>query len=181
MIFPLILGQSAVGFEPLKLRDYKPINLAKGTFLKVVSKRELSTKLLREGDEILMISPCDVYLEESNIIPEGSLFTGYVAEIREPVQGTNAAMKIIMTKITLPDGMQYKIQGYITHSEKDYLGGEMTAPMYYDRVPHYTTHFKGVTQWAPTQVYFWGEHTVIKPGEELFLVLTDKVNIYSQE
>ena len=81
------------------LRNYKSINIAKGSFLKAISQRTISTSTVKVGDIEYFINPADVFIGTSNVIPKNSVYLGEVQEVLEAVEGVNAAMKI---KISLP-------------------------------------------------------------------------------
>ncbi|MBQ7450507.1 hypothetical protein IJS77_03745 [bacterium] len=169
--------------DDIDLRPAKTVYLPKGTFIKVTNIKEMSSQFLDEGDEVAMMSTFDVYIGETNVIPQKSIFFGTVEKIREPVQGTNAAIIIKMDKFTTPNGMTYDINGYISPNGTDlFIGGERTAPLYYTKMPHYT-HWKmnrwkiGASQYCETNTRMYGVHTTIRPGAELLLVLQENFDL----
>ena len=155
----------------------KAVSIREGTFIKVTVPNEISTLLYDKGDKVCVYNSTDVYLYETNAIPEGSVICGYVEDLLEPVQGRNAAIKIRMTKIITTDKRIYDIDAYIYSPNNNYFGGEETPPAYYQKVPHYSTCYKPMLQYAPINVYQPGTHTVIKPGSELLLILNQPAEI----
>ena len=165
--------------DEVQLRPAKSISLPKGTLIKIHNIKELSSILLDEGDSVSMIAPTDVYVGETNLIPRNTVFYGTIEKLREPVQGTNAAIIIKMNKMVTPEGLTYEINGYVSaDGSNTTLGGERTPPLYYAKMPHYTnwklTKWRvGAAQYCETNTRQFGAHTIIKPGAELFLILQD--------
>ena len=169
--------------DNINLRPQKSLYLPKGSFIKVTNVKEFVSQYTDAGDEIIMTSTFDVYLGETNLIPQKTVFYGTVEKVREPVQGTNAAIYIKMNKMVTPDGITYPISGYISaNGTQNYLGGERTAPLYYVRMPHYT-HWKmnrwkiGAAQYCETNTRNFGEHITVKPGAELILTLDENLEL----
>lgn len=157
--------------EP-QLRDYDGIEIPKGTFIPVMNTQEISTAYSDEGTAVRFISTNDLYLYETNIIPRETEFYGYVEKINEPVIGTNGSMIIKITKLKLADGFEIPIKAYIYTSNNNLLGGELTAPASFDKMPHYQQGFwLGTTQFVPGATRRMGEHTVIAAGADLMLIL----------
>ena len=88
--------------------------LEKGTFILVNATKILSTETLQEGDLVYFISPADVWVDETKIIPKDTIFTGYVEMLKMPIKGINAAIKFKITHITLPNGETKEFSGKIT-------------------------------------------------------------------
>ncbi len=154
------------------------IIIKKGTFLKVMSERQISTQEADIDDGVSFINAYDMYVEDTNAIPQNSVFYGIIEDLKEPVQGTNGALKIKITKFITPDKRTVPIDGYIYNENDNYIGGELTAPMYYSKTPHYIEGFGGgVLQYSPVNIRHPGKHTVIKPGAELFLILNSDLKI----
>ena len=169
--------------DNLNLRPQKTLYLPKGTFIKVTNVKEIVSQFTDAGDEVVLTSTFDVYLGETNLIPQKTVFYGTVEKVREPVQGTNATISIKVNKMITPDGVEYSVSGYISaNGSQNFLGGEMTAPLYYVRMPHYS-HWKmnrwkvGAAQYCPTNTRMFGNHVIIKPGAELMLVLDENLEL----
>ncbi len=164
----------------LPMRDYDEIELAKGTFIPVINIQDISTEYCPEGYKVKFIASNDLFLHETNIIPKGTEFTGYVEEIHEPVIGTNASMKIRINKMLLSDTFEIPIKGYIYTSNNNMIGGGLTAPAEYVKVPHYQQKFQGrfwshrgaTLQIRPGGKRLMGEHTRLNAGEEGIIILT---------
>ena len=169
--------------DEIKLRPAKTLYLPKGTLVKIYNVKELSSALLDEGDEVTMLNAFDVYMGETNLIPEKTVFYGNIEKLREPVQGTNAEITIHITKMVTPDGIPYNISGYVSANGSDTsIGGGRTPALYYTKMPHYTgwrmTKWKvGAAQYCETNTRQFGTHTIIKPGAELFLILQDNFDL----
>ena len=155
----------------------KAVALREGTFIKVTVPTEISTLLYDIGDKVCVYNSSDIYIYETNAFPQGSLICGYVEDLLEPVQGRNAAIKIRMNKVITPDKRVYDINAYLYSANDNYFGGEQTPPLYYQKVPHYSSSFKPMLQYAPINVFEPGNHTVIKPGSELLLILNEPAEI----
>lgn len=169
--------------EDIELRPQKTFFLPKGTFIKLQNIKEITSLTLDEGDEITMLNASDIYVAETKIIPEKTIFYGYVEKIHEPVQGTNAGIIIKMEKMITPEGHEYQINGYLSgNGSNKIIGGDIAPPLYYAKMPHYTkwklTRWKvGAGQYCETNTRQFGTHTVIKAGAELFLILQENFNL----
>ena len=82
----------------LNMRGYDEITLPQGTFIPVLNTQEISTETCPEGYKVKFIATNDLFMYETNIIPRDTEFYGYIEKINEPVVGTNASMKIKITK-----------------------------------------------------------------------------------
>lgn len=182
LITPPVLGED-YSIDNINLRPSKIVYLPKGSFIKLTNIKEISSKFADAGDEVVMSSTFDVYIGETNIIPQKSIFYGTIEKVREPVQGTNASITIKMDKMVTPNGISYPLNGYISQNGTNLsLGGDRTAPLYYTRMPHYTkwsmNRWKiGATQYCETNTRVFGTHITVKPGAELILVLQDNLEL----
>ncbi|MGM9994381.1 MAG: hypothetical protein ACI37R_06600 [Candidatus Avigastranaerophilus sp.] len=148
-----------------------------GTFIKVMVPEEISTLTSDIGDEVWFINTQDMYIYETNAIPENTKIYGEVEDVKEPVQGRDATLKIRIYKMITPDKKVYRIKGHIYSDNDNYIGGKETAAVYYRKVPHYNFRLKPFLQAAPLKVLEMGRHTIVKPGEELFLIFEEDVPI----
>ena len=138
--------------------------------------KELKPHLL----SYIIILSTNLFLHETNIIPKGTEFYGYVEEIHEPVIGTHSSMKIRINKMILSDTFEIPIKGYIYTSNNNLIGGGLTAPAEYVKVPHYQQRFQGLfwttrgptLQIRPGGKRLMGEHTRVNAGEEGLIILT---------
>ncbi len=152
--------------------------IEKGTFLKAISPVEISTEEADVGDSVYFINTSDMYIGDINVIPKGSKLTGTVEDIREPVQGTNAAIKIKILNIITTDKKTIPVDAYLFGDNDNYIGGEMTPAAYYHRMPHYTKGWKaGVLQYTPSNIRSFGEHKVIKAGSEVLIILNEDLKL----
>lgn len=164
----------------LPMRDYDGIELITGTFIPVLNAQDISSEYCPEGYKVKFIATDDLFLHETNIIPRGTEFYGYIEKINEPVVGTHASMKIKITKLVLADTFEIPIKGYIYSSNGNLIGGGLTDPAEYVKVPHFQQRFQGRfwTHRAPTlQIRpgarrLMGQHIRINAGEEELIILT---------
>ena len=179
-IFTLVaLFTFAINISKADIYDNQvPVIIKKGTFVRVMSQREISTATSDIGDEVSFINTTDMYVNDTNAIPQNSILYGAIEDLKEPVQGTNAAMKIKITKIVTPSRKIISVNGYVSGSDDNYIGGELTSPLYYNKMPHYTAGWRGgVLQYAPLNIRSQGQHTTIKAGNEFFVVIMDDLKI----
>ena len=163
----------------LPMRDYDGIELPAGTFIPIINTQDISTEYCPEGYKVKFITTNDLFLHETNIIPKGTEFFVYVEEIHEPVVGTNASMKIRINKMLLSDTFEIPIRGYIYTSNDNLIGGGISAPAEYIKVPHYQQRFQGrfwshrgpTLQLRPGGKRLMGEHTRVNAGEEGLIIL----------
>ncbi len=168
LILPLFVTAEEIS-DSLKIR--------KGAFIKVMNPVEFSTLISDIGDELYFINTSDLFLYETNVLPQNTKIYGEVEDILEPVQGRDGAIKILINKIITPDKKIYKVKGHIYSENDNYIGGKPTQSIYYRKVPHYTMRMKPMLQAAPLNVLEQGKHTVVKPGAELFLILDEDLII----
>ena len=135
IILSLFIGVS-IASEP-KLRDYNEYQIPKGYFIPVMSLQEFSTAYTEEGEPLRFITTNDIYLFDKNVIPQGSKLTGYIEKKNEPIKGTNASMTVFINKLYLTDGYEVPIKAYINTAGGNKIGGELTQPLKYNKIPHY--------------------------------------------
>lgn len=150
--------------------EQKLLKIREGTFAKVMTRDEFSTLTADIGDEVTFINTQDMYVYETNAIPENTIFYGEIEDIREPVEGKDGSLKILIYKMITPDKKVYRLSGHIYSENDNYIGGKNTQSIYYHKVPHYNQGLKPMLQVAPLNVYEMGKHTVVKPGAELFVI-----------
>ncbi|MBQ2645011.1 hypothetical protein IJG14_05515 [bacterium] len=166
-------------YPPQDERPKESIILKAGTFLKVMNLRDINTFTGDIGDECEFVNVTDMFIGEFLIIPKSSHIYGTIEDIREPVQGNNAAIKIKIEKIVTPDeDKTYYVNGYIEGDSNFYIGGEQTAPAYYKTTAHYTEGWGGgILQMTPLNIYEFGKHTQIKAGQEVRVILVNDLKI----
>lgn len=164
----------------LEMRGYTEVTLPEGTFIPVINTQEISTETCPEGYKVKFIATNDLFMYETNIIPRNTEFYGYIEKINEPVVGTNASMKVKITKIIMKDGFEIPIRGYLYTSNSNLIGGELTPPAEWVKVPHYQSKFQGISwnhrgatlQLRPGGKRCMGQHTKISAGEQQIIILT---------
>ncbi len=192
----LIIGAIFIGINSTKaeneipnfqldMRSYNGITLPTGSFIPVVNLQGISTETCPEGYKVKFQGTNDLYINETNVIPRGTEFYGYIEKINEPIVGTNAALKIKITQLVFQDGYEIPIKGYLYNSNDNTFGGELTEPADYVRMPHYQKKFQGISwnhrgatlQIRPGGKRLMGQHTKIDAGERLIIVLTAPAEI----
>ena len=160
------------------LRDYDGIEIQKGAFIPVVNMQELSTAYSDAGAPAKFVASSDMYLYETIVVPKNTEFFGYVEKVNEPVVGTNGSMVIKVDKMRFVDGFEIPINGYIYSSNGNVIGGELTRPLKYDRMPHYQQGLgTGTLQYVPGAQRSMGDNTVVAAGAELMIILTKPVYV----
>lgn len=165
------------------LRGYDGIELAAGTFIPVINTAEVSTLNCDEGYPVKFIATSNLYLYETTVIPRETEFYGIVEEIRDPVVGTHASMKIRINRMVYTDGFEIPLKAYIYTPNNNIIGGELTEPAEYVKIPHYQKKFFSMRSWAPTlevrpgNKRKMGDHIAVKMGERCFIVLIEPITI----
>ena len=179
IIILLLTNFTLVG--AIQLRDYDEYDIPEGTHIPVISLQEFSTAYCEEGDSVSFLTTSDIFLYNKNIIPEGTKLTGYIEKKNEPIKGTNAAMKVFVNKMYLSDGYEIPIKAYIYTSNNNTIGGELTLPAKYIRMPHYQRwvmfRAMSVTQCVPGAERRMGEHVTISSGANLIVVLVAPIHM----
>ena len=175
----LLFSNFCFAAEP-QLRDYTEFDIPEGFHIPVISLQEFSTAYCEEGDKVSFKTTSDIYLYNKNVIPQGTVLTGYIDKKNEPIIGTNAAMKVFVNKMYLPDGYEVPIKSYIYTANNNLIGGELTPPASYIKIPHYQrwVMFRtfSTTQYVPGKQRKMGEHVTISSGADLLLVLTAPIH-----
>lgn len=163
----------------LEMREQDPVVLNAGTFIPVISAQEISTQYNSEGYKVKFIATTDLFMYETKIVPENTLFEGYIEKMNEPVIGTNASMIIRIAKMILPDGYELPMKGYIYTSNNNLIGGGVSEPENWIRMPHYQQRLKGTAtlQIKPGERRKMGEHTTLPSGLDLLIILTEPLEI----
>ena len=166
--------------EPV-LRGYDEYQIPAGYNIPIMSLQEFSTAYCEEGEPLNFITTTDIYIYETNIIPQGTKLTGFIDKKNEPVKGTNASMKVFINKMYLPDGFEMPIKAYIYTANDNLIGGELTPPLKWNKIPHYQrwSMFRamGVLQCVPGGERKMGEHVTIAAGANLTMVLVAPINM----
>ena len=187
IILTLICLCSIVFASEINLRDYDEYDIPEGTHIPVISLQEFSTAYCEEGDTVSFVTTSDIYLYNKNIIPEGTRLNGFIEKKNEPIIGTNAAMKVFVNKMYLTDGYEIPIKAYIYTANNNTIGGTLTPPAKYIRMPHYqrwtitvwTGHVRtmGTLQCVPGAERKMGEHITISSGADLIVVLVAPIHM----
>lgn len=165
----------------LKLRDYDEYQIPEGYHIPIMSLQEFSTAITEEGELLKFITTNDIFIFDKKIIPQNSKITGYIEKKNEPIRGTNASMKVFLNKLYLPDGYEIPIKAYIYTANNCKIGGELTEPETYNKIPHYQRwamfRAMGTVQYVPGDKRRMGEHVTISSGANLVLVLVAPINM----
>lgn len=181
ILFVLFIMNAVVSFavEDLQLRDYTPITIPKGTFVQVMNLQEFSTAYCDDTAKLKFAATEDTYLYDTNIIPKGTVIFGEIEKMNEPVVGTNASMIVKLTKLQLADGFEIPIKAYLaTSNGSTLMGGEVTKPKSYKKLPHYQEGlYKGTLMWVPGPELQMGEHLTIAAGASLLMIFEEPAYI----
>lgn len=165
----------------VELRDYDEFDIPTGTHIPVISLHEFSTAYCEEGDAVYFQTTLDIYLYNKDVIPAGTKLSGYIDKKNEPIVGTNAAMRVFVNKMYLPDGYEIPIKAYIYTANNNIIGGELTPPAKYLKMPHYQRwamfRAMGTLQCVPGAERRMGEHVTISSGADLIVVLTEPIHM----
>lgn len=185
----VISAQPALSAEiekvQLEMRNYDGVTLPEGTFIPVLNTQEISTETCPEGYKVKFVATNDLFMYETNIIPRDTEFYGYIEKINEPVVGTNASMRIKITKLVMTDGFEIPVKGYIYTSNNNLIGGGLTPPAEWVKMPHYQDRFQGIAwihrgatlQMRPGGTRMMGVHTKVPVGDQQIIVLTAPTEI----
>lgn len=162
----------------IEMRNYDGIEVPAGTFIPVISTQEVSTQYCPEGYKVKFRSSNDLFMYDTKIIPQDTEFYGYIEKLNEPIVGTHASMKIKMTKMVYADGYEVPIRGYIYTTNGNLIGGGISEPAEWIKMPHYNTRYKKATlQVMPGAERKMGNHISISAGEDRLIILTDSAYI----
>lgn len=162
----------------LPMRGYDTIEIPAGTFIPVMNAQEISTQYCSEGYKVKFIVTNDLYLYDTNIIPKDTEIYGYIEKINDPVIGTNAAMKIRVSKMVYSEGIEVPIKGYLYNSNNNVFGGGLSEPVKYHKVAQRQLKVHQTTlQVKPTYERKMGTHTTIPTGFGGIVVLTAPAEI----
>lgn len=162
----------------VELREGAGVEIQAGVVVPVLNMHEISTESCPIGFKTKFISTNDLFIGDIKVIPENTAFYGYIEKINEPIVGTNAAMKIKITKFILPDGYEQNVKAYLYSSNDNLIGGELTEPAEWVKVPHYQDTYQGIAwihrgatlQMRPGGKRAMGRHTRIPSGERLLII-----------
>lgn len=161
------------------MRNYKTIKLAKGSFLKAISLHDISSATTKVSDIHYFLNPADVFIGESNVIPQNSVFLGEVEEIVEAVEGINASMIIKIYKVITPDKDEYTLDANLIRNGSIRIGGDLTEVAYYTKMPHYAGTWKyGALQYVPTTIREMGRPAFIRAGDEVTIIINSDQSLY---
>lgn len=178
----LLLFTSLSFADDIHLRNYDEFDIPTGTNIPVISLQEFSTAYCEEGDNVSFLTTNDIYLYDKNVIPEGTKLVGYIDEKHEPIIGTHASMKVFVNKMQLKNGEVIPIKAYIYTANNNIIGGGLTKPANYIKIPHYSRRYMfraaSVTQCVPGSQRMMGEHITVSSGANLILVLVEPIHLF---
>ena len=162
--------------------DVRPITLSKGSFLRAVMQREVSTATNKLGDDVRMVASSPTFAADGLVVPEKTVYIGKIIEINQPIEGCNGSLRIKIEKMIFPSGDEMNIDGMLWSSRNNLLGGELTPPAYYNKVPHFTFRWGGgCLAFQNSGIYQVGKPTIIKAGTELLIVLEQDTDFFPYE
>ncbi len=173
LLIPTMVQAEDLPNVQLPLRDYHGIIIPAGTFIPVMNAQEISTQNCQEGYKVRFISTNDLFLHDANIIPKDTVFYGYIEKINDPVIGTNASMKIRISKMAYSDGYELPLKGYLYTSNNNLFGGGISEPVKYKPMAQRQIRVKKTTiQMVPSYERKMGTHTTIEAGSNEIIILT---------
>ena len=173
LLIPTMVQAEDLPNVQLPLRDYHGIIIPAGTFIPVMNAQEISTQNCQEGYKVRFISTNDLFLHDANIIPKDTVFYGYIEKINDPVIGTNASMKIRISKMAYSDGYELPLKGYLYTSNNNLFGGGISEPINYKPMAQRQIRVKKTTiQMVPSYERKMGTHTTIEAGSNEIIILT---------
>lgn len=93
--------------------------------------KSLESKQLKKGDPVVARITAEIHMRDGKTIPRGSKLTGYVTEAEARSKGdSRAALEIVFTKISTPDGNVMVVHGVIQA-----LGPSLTSDAQFDSSP----------------------------------------------
>jgi len=181
IILTILISIGTVYADSSLIRDYDGIEVPAGSFVQVISLQDFSTAYSDSTNQLKFVCTNDLFEFETKIIPKGTVFYGYIEKKNEPVIGTHASMVVRITKMVYQDGFTIPIRAYIHTTNGNVIGGQMTEPEVYDKMPHLqekiARHFVGVLQYVPGATRKMGEHVTIAAGANLIIVFTEPTYI----
>ncbi len=167
------------------LREEAVIEIPAGIVVPVINMQEISTQTCPVGYKVKFVATNDLFVGDIKVIPEDTAFYGYIEKINEPVVGTNAAMKVKITKFILPDGHEQNIKAYIYTSNNNLIGGELTPPAEWVKMPHYQDTYQGISwihrgatlQIRPGGKRSMGTHTSLPVGDRHLIIFVSPVSL----
>lgn len=169
----------------VELRDQASVEIPAGIVVPVINMQEISTENCPVGYKVKFVATNDLYIGDIKVIPEDTAFYGYIEKINDPIVGTNASMKIKVTKFVFPDNYEQNIKAYVYTSNGNLIGGELTPPSEWVRMPHYQDTYQGISwihrgatlQMRPGGKRSMGIHTNLPVGERHLIIFTAPANI----
>lgn len=160
------------------LREQASVEIPAGIVVPVINMQEISTQDCPVGYKVKFVGTNDLYIGDIKVIPEDTTFYGYIEKINDPIVGTNASMKVKITKFVFPDGYEQNIKAYIYTTNNNLIGGELTPPAEWVKMPHYQDTYQGISwihrgatlQMRPGGKRSMGEHTKLPVGERQLII-----------
>lgn len=162
----------AEGGPSVMLRSYDGVQIAAGTFIPVINSQEISTEYSDTGSKVKFIATNDMYISDVNVLPQGTEFYGFLEKVNEPIKGTNGSMTIKINQLKFKDGYEMAIEGYIYTQNNNLIGGEITDPLKYEKMPIYFQGYcSGLLIPVPGVERKMGQNTVVRAGANMVIVL----------
>ncbi len=169
----------------VELREQASVEIPAGIVVPVINMQEISTQNCPVGYKVKFVSTNDLYVGDIKVIPENTVFYGYIEKINDPIVGTNASMKVKITKLVYPDNYEQNVKAYIYTTNNNLIGGELTAPAEWVRMPHYQDTYQGISwihrgatlQMRPGGKRSMGAHTKLPVGERHLIIFIAPVSL----
>jgi type IV secretion system protein VirB10 len=104
-----------------------PIVIEKGTVIPVELTKRLSTKNIKEGDQVFARTVFPISVNNKIAIPVGTDVLGVIKEVKQPgrVKG-KASLTLSFQMMTFPDGVKMPIYATLGNSDTGHREGEAT-------------------------------------------------------
>ena len=178
LLIPNFTSSAELENIQLEMRDYDTIEIPAGTFIPVMNTQEISTQYCSEGYKVKFIVTTDLYMYDTNIVPKDTEIYGYIEQLHDPVIGTNASMKIRVSKMVYTNGIEVPIRGYLYNANNNMFGGSMSEPVKYRKMAQRQQNVRYTTlQVKPVYERKMGKHTTIETGSNEIVVLISPAQI----
>ena len=178
LLIPNFTSSAELENIQLEMRDYDTIEIPAGTFIPVMNTQEISTQYCSEGYKVKFIVTTDLYMYDTNIVPKDTEIYGYIEQLHDPVIGTNASMKIRVSKMVYTNGIEVPIRGYLYNANNNMFGGSISEPVKYRKMAQRQQNVRYTTlQVKPVYERKMGKHTTIETGSNEIVVLISPAQI----
>jgi hypothetical protein len=140
-----------------------------GTTFITTLETPLNTAFNQTDDTFRMRIIHNTWVDENIVIHKGATFVGHVEEVRQPMQGKNAELKIIPHGLETMEGEEVPIMATIFTAKKDKgtIGGEVTQPVNARLIRYEVWGIGQYNRVMPAGPRAMGQHKSFRPGQML--------------